>query len=250
VRGEIRARASAGARRNRRFEIVELVPGSEVLPAQSPLQRQRPPHLPVVVDERRKIALHKVPSNLPSQLVPLVINQDNFFPAGILQKDLNNWGPRVGLAYNATDKTVVRTGFGVYYDNLNLNELQFSRLVPPMYGQYSLQPTRTDLSLNADTLFPDLNAIPQFPAPFSMDPSNRSAYTVQWNGNVQRSLGDQYLFEIAYTGSRSYNEHKRYNINQAQPGTTPIATRVPYPAFQSAILYSSDAGWAHFNGLS
>ncbi len=197
-----------------------------------------------------KIAFHKVPSNLPAQLVPLVIDQDNFFPAGILRKDLNNWGPRVGLAYNATEKMVVRTGFGVYYDNLNLNELQFSRLVPPMYGQYSLQPTRTDLSLNADTLFPSLNNIPQFPAPFSMDPDNRSAYTVQWNGNVQRSLGNQYLFEVAYTGSRSYNEHKRYNINQATPGTTPIATRVPYPAFQSAILYSSDAGWAHFNGVS
>jgi hypothetical protein len=197
-----------------------------------------------------KIAFHKVPANLPAQLVPLVINQDSFFPAGILQKDFNNWGPRVGLAYNASDKTVVRTGFGVYYDNLNLNELQFSRLVPPMYGQFSLQPTRTDLTFNADTLFPDLNAIPQFPAPFSMDPSNRSAYTVQWNGNVQRSLGDQYLFEVAYTGSRSYNEHKRYNINQATPGTTPIATRVRYPAFQSAILYSSDGGWARFNGLS
>jgi hypothetical protein len=197
-----------------------------------------------------KIAFHKVPANLPAQLVPLVINQDGFFPAGILQKDFNNWGPRVGLAYNASDKTVVRTGFGVYYDNLNLNELQFSRLVPPMYGQFSLQPTRTDLTFNADTLFPDLNAIPQFPAPFSMDPSNRSAYTVQWNGNVQRSLGDQYLFEVAYTGSRSYNEHKRYNINQATPGTTPIATRVRYPAFQSAILYSSDGGWARFNGLS
>src|SRR5947207_8943249 len=197
-----------------------------------------------------KIAFHKVPSNLPAQLVPLVINQDNFFPAGILQKDLNNWGPRVGLAYTMNDVTVLRTGFGVYYDNLNLNELQFSRLVPPMYGQYSLQPTRTDLSMNADVLFPDLNNIPQFPAPFSMNPSNRSAYTVQWNGNVQRSLGNQYLFEVAYTGSRSYNEHKRYNINQAIPGTTPIQTRVPYPAFQSAILYSSDAGWAHFNGVS
>jgi len=197
-----------------------------------------------------KIAFHKVPSNLPAQLVPLVINQDNFFPAGILQKDLNNWGPRVGLAYTMNDVTVLRTGFGVYYDNLNLNELQFSRLVPPMYGQFSLQPTRTDLSMNADVLFPDLNNIPQFPAPFSMDPSNRNAYTVQWNGNIQRSLGNQYLFEVAYTGSRSYNEHKRYNINQAIPGTTPIQTRVPYPAFQSAILYSSDAGWAHFNGVS
>src|SRR5256885_6258421 len=48
-------------------------------------------------------------------------------------------------AYSVNDRTVVRTGFGVYYDNLNLNELQFSRLVPPYYGQYSLTPTPTQL---------------------------------------------------------------------------------------------------------
>ncbi len=197
-----------------------------------------------------KIGYHKLPDQIPAQLLPLIINQDNYFPAGILKKDLNNWGPRVGVVYNLNDRTVMRSGFGVYYDNLNLNELQFSRLVPPYYGQYSLQPTATDLSFNADKLFPDLAHIPQFPAPFSMDPSNRSAYTVQWNANVQRSLSGNYLFEVAYTGSRSYNEHKRFNINQAQPGTTPIVTRVPYPAFQSAILYSSDAGWARFQGLS
>jgi carboxypeptidase family protein/TonB-dependent receptor-like protein len=197
-----------------------------------------------------KIGYHTLPASLPAQLVPLVIPQNNFYPAGILNKDLNNWGPRVGLAYDMNDRTVLRTGFGVYYDNLNLNELQFSRLVPPYYGQYSLQPTATQLQYQVDSLFPDLNNIPQFPAPFSMDPTNRTAYTTQWNANVQRSIGRDYVVEVAYTGSHSYNEHKRYNINQAQPGTTPIVTRVPYPAFQSAILYSSDAGWARFNGLS
>src|SRR5580765_12144 len=197
-----------------------------------------------------KIAYHVVPANLPAKLVPLIINQDGYFPEGILHKDLNNFGPRVGLVYSANDATVVRSGFGVYYDNLNLNELQFSRLVPPFYGQYSLQPVKTDLSLNADTLFPDLNNIPVFPAPFSMNPDNRTADTFQWNGNVQHTFAKSYLFEVAYTGSHSYNEHKRYNINQATPGTTPIVTRVPYPAFQSAILYSSDAGWAEFNGLT
>jgi carboxypeptidase family protein/TonB-dependent receptor-like protein len=197
-----------------------------------------------------KIGFHTLPANLPAQLQPLVIAQDNFYPAGILNKDLNNWGPRVGLAYDLNERTVLRTGFGVYYDNLNLNELQFSRLVPPYYGQYSLQPTAAQLQFNTEVLFPDLNNIPQFPAPFSMDPTNRTAYTTQWNANVQRSLGRDYVVEVAYTGSHSYNEHKRYNINQARPGTTPIATRVPYPAFQSAILYSSDEGWARFNGLS
>ena len=190
-----------------------------------------------------KIAYHQVPTNLPPQLVPLVNNQDGFYGPGIMEKDLNNFGPRVGVAYNLDDRTVVRSGFGVYYDNLNLNELQFTRLVPPFYGQFSLTPVRT-APLQVDTLFPNLDQIPQFPAPFSLDPTNRTAYTVQWNANVQRTLGRSYLVEVAYTGSQSYNEHKRFNINQARPGTTPIETRVPYPAFQSAILYSSDGGYA------
>src|SRR6267143_2804743 len=110
-------------------------------------------------------------------------------------------GPWVGLVYSANDRTVVRSGFGVYYDNLNLNELQFSRLVPPFYGQYSLQPTATNLSFNADTLFPDLANIPQFPAPFSTSTNNRTAYTTQWNVNVQRSFGASYERKVTHTST-------------------------------------------------
>lgn len=196
-----------------------------------------------------KIGYNALPTTLPAALVPLVIQQEHYFPDGILKKDLNNWGPRVGVAYNLTDRMVVRAGFGVYYDNLNLNELQFTRLIPPYYGQFSLNPAVSS-PLLVDTLFPDLNNIPQFPAPFSMDPNNRSPFTRQWNVNFQRSLGRDYLVEIAYTGSRSENLSKRYNINQADFGTTPINSRLPFPQFQPAILYSSATGWATFKGLS
>jgi hypothetical protein len=196
-----------------------------------------------------KIEFNVVPANLPAQLVPLVNAQAGAVPPGIVKKDLNNWGPRVGVVYNLTANTVARAGFGIYYDNLNLNELQFTRLVPPFYGQYSLTPVRT-APLLVDNLFPGLSEIPQFPAPFSIDPNNESAFTRQWNANVQHTFAGNFLFEAAYTGSQSRHEHKRYNINQATPGTTPIQTRVPYPAFQSAILYSSTGGYADFNGLS
>jgi hypothetical protein len=196
-----------------------------------------------------KIGYNALPTSMPAALVPLVHQQAHYFPDGILQKDFNNWAPRVGIAYNLTDRMVVRSGFGVYYDNLNLNELQFTRLIPPYYGQFSLNPPVT-APLLVDTLFPDLNNIPQFPAPFSMDPTNRSSYTMQWNVNLQRSLGRDYLVEVAYTGSESHNLHKRYNINQADFGTTPINSRLPFPQFQPAMLYSSDEGWANFKGLS
>ena len=196
-----------------------------------------------------KIGYNALPATMPAALVPLVHQQEHYFPDGILQKDLNNWAPRVGVAYNLTDRMVVRSGFGVYYDNLNLNELQFTRLIPPYYGQFSLNPPPT-APLPVDTLFPDLNNIPQFPAPFSLDPGNRTPYTLQWNVNVQRSLGRDYLVEAAYTGSRSRNLSKRYNINQAAFGTTPINSRLPFPQFQPAMLYSAAIGTAEFKGLS
>jgi Carboxypeptidase regulatory-like domain/TonB-dependent Receptor Plug Domain/TonB dependent receptor len=196
-----------------------------------------------------KIGYNALPTSMPAPLVPLVHQEEGYFPDGILQKDLNNFGPRVGVAYNLTDRMVLRSGFGVYYDNLNLNELQFTRLIPPYYGQYSLNPPVT-APLQVDALFPDLNNIPQFPAPFSLDPANRTPYTVQWNVNFQRSLGQDYLFEVAYTGSRSRSLSKRYNINQADFGTTPINSRLPFPQFQPAILYSAAIGTADFKGLS
>jgi hypothetical protein len=196
-----------------------------------------------------KIGYNALPTTMPAALVPLVHQQAHYFPDGILQKDLNNWGPRLGMAYNLTNRMVLRSGFGVYYDNLNLNELQFTRLIPPYYGQFSLNPAVTE-PLQVDTLFPDLNNIPQFPAPFSLDPNNRAPYTMQWNVNLQRSLGRDYVLEAAYTGSRSRNLSKRYNINQADFGTTPINSRLPFPQFQPAMLYSAAIGTADFKGLS
>ena len=190
-----------------------------------------------------KIGYNALPTSMPAALLPLVHQQEGYFPDGILQKDLNNWGPRVGAAYNLTPRMVLRSGFGVYYDNLNLNELQFTRLIPPYYGQYSLNPP-VSAPLQVDTLFPDLNDIPQFPAPFSLDPSNRSPYTWQWNVNLQRSLGRDYLAEVAYTGSRSRNLSKRYNINQADFGTTPnqLAVAVSAVSAGDALLVGHRLG--------
>ena len=197
-----------------------------------------------------KIAYHQVPANLPAQLRAAGHPPGRVLPAGIMEKDLNNLGPRVGVAYNVNDRTVVRGGFGVYYDNLNLNELQFTRLVPPFYGQFSLTPVRT-APLLVDTLFPNLNNIPQFPAPFSIDPENRIAV----HAPVERQRPAH--TSAATTSSKwptpaagATTSTSASTSIRRRPGTTPIETRVPYPAFQSAILYSSDEGWAQFHGLS
>jgi len=196
-----------------------------------------------------KIAYHKVPADLPPTLLPLVIAEDNYFPAGIVNKDLNNFGPRLGLVYQLNERTLLRSGFGLYFDNLNLNELQFTRLVPPFSGRYDASPTGTQL-VNVADLYPDPRLAATFPTPFSMNPDNVSAYVRQWNVNVQRSFGRQYIVEVAYTGSQSRHEHKRFNLNQPTEGTAPQAQRLPYPQFAPALLTSSDTGHGDFNGIS
>ena len=47
-----------------------------------------------------KIGYNALPTTMPAALVPLVHQQEGYFPDGILQKDLNNFGPRIGVAYN------------------------------------------------------------------------------------------------------------------------------------------------------
>jgi hypothetical protein len=195
------------------------------------------------------IGFHKVPANIPPSLAPLIIAQDDFYPAGIVEKDLNNFGPRLGAVYNISDRTVVRAGFGIYFDNLNLNELQFTRLVPPFTGRFDLSPTGTAL-VNVGELFPDPQLVTSFPTPFAMDPENVTASVRQWNVNVQQSIGAGLVVEAAYTGSRSQNEHKRFNLNQPREGTAPQADRLPYPRFAPGILTSSDTGHGEFHGVS
>ena len=53
-----------------------------------------------------------------------------------------------------------------------------------------------------EDIYPGSAAIASFPTPFSMNPNNVSAYARQWNVNLQRTFGRDYIVEIAYTGSQ------------------------------------------------
>jgi hypothetical protein len=198
-----------------------------------------------------KIAYHVVPQNIPPALAPLIVNQNGYYPSGIIKPDLNNWAPRVGIAYRPTDKLVIRSGFGVFFDNNNLNELQFTRLVAPFYVQYTYQPPPGS-PVSANTLFPSLNQVTSLPAPFSVDPANATPYVTEWNFSVQQSFHRNYLLEVAYTGSEGHKFAKRWNQNAATSfsGTTLLSSRIPFPAYQPGMLTSSNMGKSNFHGLS
>lgn len=198
------------------------------------------------------ITYHKLPANIPPALNGLYNTKEGLVPAGILQPDKNNFAPRVGLAWRPFgDKTVIRAGFGAFYDNVNLNELQFTRLVAPFYANFTLVADSKVPNIFVDTLFPSLNAITRFPAPFSVDPNNRTPYALEYNLDIQRQLGKNFVLEIGYSGSNSHKLWKRYNQNQAEFDPTnsiPIQKRLPYPQFDPGILTSANDANGHYDG--
>ncbi len=62
-------------------------------------------------------SLNQVSPLLPRSYVDVVEASKAGFSNNLLDTDRNNFAPRIGFAYRVTNSTVVRGGFGIYYDN-------------------------------------------------------------------------------------------------------------------------------------
>lgn len=200
-----------------------------------------------------KIKYSKVPSFIPPAFLPFVITDSTYNP-GVVRPNKKGFGPRVGISYEPRSGTVFRAGGGVFFDNINTNELQFTRYAAPLYYQQSLS------NRFVTDLFPDpALGLAGLPAPFSVNPNNTTPYTFEWTASVQQDLGHGLILELAYTASATRKLWKRYdqNMDQLVPGynaaggsnTIGVGVR-PFTQYQHGILTSANAASANFNGGS
>jgi hypothetical protein len=194
------------------------------------------------------ITFSKLPSVIPTAYLPY-IDTTHLYQPGIIQPFKKGFMPRLGLAYEVHPGTVVRAGYGIYFDNLNTNELQFTRYAAPLYYQQAFSNVFTN------SLYPDPTTSTQLPSPFSIFPFNKQPLTQEWNVSLQHDLGHGVVMEMAYTGSNSHHMWKRYDQNMCQqypfviPTNISVCTRAN-PQFGNGILTSSTLGAANFNGGS
>lgn len=186
----------------------------------------------------------------------------------IIEPDRKNWAPRLGLAYNPdwAKDWVFRAGVGFYYDQTQMNEVQFTTNSPPTFFQQNINLTGRGLPPNQF----GVNTLPVFPVPvidanykippntnvFAQELNGRKPREYMWTASLQRSLGTRWLFEIAYAGASARRLSKRYNTSapvraDALYSVIPGANRFdPATTGIAGMLYSSQAGKANFNGLN
>lgn len=138
-------------------------------------------------------------------------------------RDLNNFGPRVGLAWNVHKNTVVRAGYGIYYDYipqdlLIANYTNSAGLVTNPIGPKPVEA----LTFNSGAWNGSApGAVYTAGAPpfdwFFVPQNLATPYVQSWNLNIQQELGNAASFEIGYVGSKGTKLTRLYDANQALP---------------------------------
>jgi hypothetical protein len=132
----------------------------------------------------------------------------NGFPETARELHKLNFGPRIGLAYRATDMTVVRSGFAIVWIAQAGITTPFT--VPYFPFLQSVTQRTLDNVNPAFVLSTGPSVAPLGPTPdaglgqgvFSVDRELGSGYVQQWNLAVQRELTRNTSVELAYAGSK------------------------------------------------
>jgi hypothetical protein len=179
----------------------------------------------------------------------------------------DNWGPRFGFAYRATDKLAVRGGVGFYY---NANQLNSFTLLTSNYPlgaavNYTTVPapigplTFTNPTPGAGTASPVAGIPGTYVAVVNYDPNNKTQRSYQWNLSVGYELWKGAGAEVQYLGSHSFHlDRSFYNNEPLLPtaGTvltfaTPpsVNSRRPNQLFGSIRTLENDA-YSNYNGMT
>jgi hypothetical protein len=139
-------------------------------------------------------------------------------------KDLNNFAPRVALAYDVTGqgKTVVRAGWGLFYDafsqDIFLGHLPWNCIFCPGPAYPGLGPNALgEGSANSGPFMPGSPVYGGFSPEgdfFSADPNLRTPYVQNFNLNLQQQLGSKAVLQVGYVGSVGIKLFQFLDINQ------------------------------------
>jgi hypothetical protein len=142
---------------------------------------------------------------------------------GAYARDLNNFGPRLGFAWNALSKTVLRGGYGIYYDYvpqdlLIANFTTSAGLVTNPIGPSAVVPFNFNAGAFNNTAPGPVFTANSAPCPCSVFVTPRhfaTPYAQNWNLNLEQELSQSFALQLGYVGGKGTHLVRLLDINQA-----------------------------------
>jgi len=186
----------------------------------------------------------------------------------------DNWGPRIGIAWQVARNTVLRAGYGLFYDTVSArsqyaqNNLEAS--VWPWSTGVNSQPANVSVGGvwpggPGNPLSPITNLAGSFPGAivpatpwtgngYYNSPDYVNPRSQQWNFDVQRQFGGMALV-VAYVGSKTsrldYTGYANASPVANPTGTPPAAidARRLMPFMTPTLRYSQSVGISTYHAL-
>jgi hypothetical protein len=165
-----------------------------------------------------------------------LVTQGNapFTGSSVIDPRWTDFGPRAGFAFNATPKTVIRGGFGIFFAFQGVTSNISLAKNAPYSGSLRVSNNATDfggaapISAGFPEGRPDLfpvagTAYVYYPQDFKTPAMN------EWNLNIQRELWANTVLTVAYVGGKGSHVLAFPNVNQPIPGPGATGPRRPYP---------------------
>lgn len=169
--------------------------------------------------------------------------------------DLNNWAPRVGLAFQLTPKTVLRAGGGLFYgepNSLSTDGANY-RSGAPKSQDVTIQQNFETTSILVRDGFPAFStATVSRGIEVYVFPNRRSnLYASQWFFDLQRNLPGEVLVTLGYVGTKSTSLAMIRNINQPLTPSATVAAnqRLIRPQFGAVSLHEAGLN-ANYNAFT
>ncbi|HEU0123160.1 MAG TPA: TonB-dependent receptor [Bryobacteraceae bacterium] len=158
---------------------------------------------------------------------------------GAFLPDRNNLAPRFGIAYALRPGTILRAGYGIYYDQAPLAPGEGIYFNSP-YFQLNTYFIGQDYLLFLNNPYPA--DFPTFvpPSAVTFQRDYRTAYSQHWSLNMHQSLGGGRVVEFGYVGTKASKLLAGRDGNQAAPSAAPLNLR-PDPRWGDITYLESRA---------
>jgi len=171
------------------------------------------------------------------------------FPRSLVNPYYRDFAPRIGLAWQATTRLTVRSGYGIFYTPDVINSYRQLGFQNPFGTVYNLTVRPPDPQ-DPIPVFTVQDPLAQA-ARVSTDNRNgmqrnlREGQVQQWNLSLQYLVTKNTLLETAYHGSKSTRLMRVLNYNETNPFPAQppdFQQNYPYPELGGVNIYESLAG--------